>query len=141
MHRSLKRLACTLTALAAVATSLMPSAASAASGPSNLPTRQVQPADSQPWLPPGLFPGFPWLPPGLLPGNPWLPPTNPPSNPPANPPVNPGNGGGAVPDGFPTGFQAPVNSHTGRPVGGWGCDSTGQTDGGAVTHIPVLSST
>jgi triacylglycerol lipase len=23
-------------------------------------------------------------------------------------------------------------------VGGWGCDSTGQTDGGAVTHIPVL---
>jgi len=107
-------------ALASLAFSLLPS--TVASATATVPT--VPAARSFfPWLPPGG--GNPW--------NPWLPPGG-------GQPGNPPGGGqpGQFPDGFPQGFQVPVSNETGRPVGGWGCDSTGRTDGGAVKHIPVL---
>lgn len=70
---------------------------------------------------------FPWFPPS----GPWAP-TPGPWFPPG------GSQPGQFPDGFPQGFQVPTSNETGAPVGGWGCDSTGQTDGGAVTRVPVL---
>lgn len=40
--------------------------------------------------------------------------------------------------GFPKGFKVPINHATGRPVTGWGGDPSGRTDGGKVTHIPII---
>lgn len=74
-----------------------------------------------PWFPPvGGYPTFPWLPPGTNPGNPGT------------------HGDGRVADGFPQGFVVPTSQETGRPVGGWGGDPSGQTDGGAITHVPIV---
>ncbi len=88
------------------------------------------------WQPPGAgTPGYPWFPPGGSdpgsPGYPWFPPG---SSTPGQPPGN----GGRYADGFPAGFEVPVSDMTGRPVGGWGCDSSGRTDGGTVERVPVL---
>lgn len=149
MHRSFKRLAGTAAALAALAFSLIPVQAAAASVPADsTPTPRWDGGfgPSFPWLPPGGAPGYPWLPPGG--GNPWQPPGGgnpPPQNPPPNnpppqnpPPQTPPGGGSNATEGFPAQFQAPVNAQTGQSVTGWGCDFTGQTDGGAVQHTPVL---
>lgn len=90
-------------------------------------------ANPYPWFPPiGAFPGFP----GLIPIAPY------PGNPgnPGDPgsPGQPPTSGGRVPDGFPKEFNVPTSQETGRPVGGWGGDSTGQTDGGTVKHVPII---
>lgn len=77
------------------------------------------------------FPGFPGMPSmgGGFPGMPSM----------GGFPGMPSMGGSqSVPNGFPKEFKTPTNVATGQPATGWGCDPTGQTDGGVVKHVPIL---